>query len=538
LALVALLAAAIPAAASPGVSDRALAVAGRSAAPDLASELRLNPRARYEAILPSKRPKGDWGGPLCPPASELRALVDDYLSTSNPAFPGLGPTVPGLSVSWSSDDCGTFTYAAGLRSIEEGKPLTPATLMGIASMTKLVISALTLKLDEAGAFGPKGLDTTVDRLLTRRQIAALTVGDDPSNPRCPGSALLLDRPALWLKGVFAFPETAFSCPDLSQVTLRRLLVGNHGMYDYLNEVLLPSGNSQYGEALFFELFRALGLDPMPPVSSTDGFDYLEAFGLKRNDDAVIGGDLASRDFEVSFGNTGYQLLGVILEEQTGRSLDKLIRDLIVKPLGIDKMTVYVSPAERRRLIADGYDVVTGDPAFEESGVYALVGFNGHTAVNTLSYGLGLPANLTTAGGAGGLIANMQSYRAFLDAFVNGDLLGPSAKAELERSYVLHPDVSTPEQAIYTGFGLFKASIRGFPGLPDFDLLEHGGSLPGVLCENAVLIRTEPGVAPATGAMCINARENAYPDPRELWLEFIRRIPTASVPAAQPSSGRG
>ena len=497
----------------------------RAADPAPVAELSLNPHPRYRARLDGKQ-RGRWGGSLCPRASELRALVDDYLSTPHPSFPGRGPTIPGLSVSWSSDDCGTFTYAAGLRDVEAGKPMTPATLMGIASMTKLVISALTLKLHETGTLGPNGLDTTVDRLLSPERIAALTVGDEPSTPRCPGSALLFDRAS----GVYT--ETPFSCPDLSEVTLRHLLVGNHGMYDFWNEVLLPSGNTQYGEGLLFELLEALGQEPMPPVSSTNGFDYLKAFGLKRNAEAVIGGNLAFRDFEISFGNTGYQLLGVILEERTGRSLDELIRNVIVEPLGIDKMMLYVSPAKRRRLIADGYDIVTGDPAFEETGVYPLVELNGHSAVNTLSFGLGLPANITLAGGAGGLVATMRSYRAFLDAFLNGDLLGPSGKAELESSYVLHPDLSTPEQAILTGLGVFKASLRGFPGLPDFDLLEHGGSLPGVLCENAVIDPTAPGIAPTTGAMCINARENAYPDPRALWLELVRRIVTARAPAAR------
>ena len=73
----------------------------------------------------------------------MRSLVDAYLATPHPAFPGLGSTTPGLSASWSSSDCGTFTYAAGLRNVEENKPLTPASLMGLASMTKPIIAALT-----------------------------------------------------------------------------------------------------------------------------------------------------------------------------------------------------------------------------------------------------------------------------------------------------------------------------------------------------------------------------------------------------------
>src|SRR5688500_14530034 len=86
------------------------------------------------------RPEGNWGGTHCPTATEMRALVDSFLAAPNPNFPGLGSTIPGTSVAWSSSECGTFNYAAGLRNVENNKQLTPATPMGIASMTKPIIA--------------------------------------------------------------------------------------------------------------------------------------------------------------------------------------------------------------------------------------------------------------------------------------------------------------------------------------------------------------------------------------------------------------
>ena len=130
--------------------------------------------------------------------------------------------------------------------------------MGIASMTKPVIAAVTLKLNEAGVFGPEGLDTPVDRLLTPAQITDLTVGDDPANPRCPGFTFLFDREKWVFEGTFSFEWEHFSCPDLSQVTLRQLMTANHGMYDYWNEVLLPNGRSQYEDGFLSELFDFFG----------------------------------------------------------------------------------------------------------------------------------------------------------------------------------------------------------------------------------------------------------------------------------------
>ena len=456
------------------------------------SRLLLSPDGVVRARLArSSSPDSHWAGQTCSPTGALRSLVDDYLATPNPSFPGFGPTVPGLSVSWSSDDCGTFTYAAGLRDIEGGKGLTPATQMGIASMTKAVVAAVTLKLNETGVFGPAGLDTPVDRLLTPRQIAQVTVGDDPSEPRCPGATYLLNRATL------EFEWKAFSCPDFSQVTLRHLMLANHGMYDYLNEVLLPSGASQWQDAVFFELFRLLGLEPLSPPNSASAFEQLKAYGLKRNDDAVIGGNLALRDLEISFGNTGFQLLGVILEQQTGDSLDELIRELIVRPLAIDQMSVYADAAMQRPRPANGYEIFTGEPLIEQTGVYPTVEFNGHTAVNTLSLGSQLPANITTAGGAGGLVANLKSYRSFLDAMVNGDLLGPAAKEEFASSFLPLPDISTSQESWANGFGLANIGFRDIPGLPDFDLLYHPGRLPGILCENGVVRLVELEASPLT-----------------------------------------
>ena len=449
----------------------------------------------------------------CPSQTGMRNLIDDYLATPNPNFPDLGSTVSGLSVSIGSADCGTFTYAAGLRDVERNKLLKPKTLMGLASMSKAVIAAVALILSDRGEFGPSGLNTTVDRLLTADQIAQLTVGDDPAHPRCPGVT------PLWNRATGRYELQAFSCPDLSQVTLRNLMVSNHGMYDFVNEVLLPNGFFQYDDAIFFELFEFLGFDPVPPPNSTDGFEVLKAYGLKRSDDAVIGGNLFNRDMEISVGNTGFQLLGIILEKSTGQTLDRLIDRLIVRPLHIDDIRTYLEPAGNRSTVADGYWVFTDEPLIEETGIYPLVDLHGHTAVNTLSLGLGLPANINLAGGAGSLVANMPSYRTFFKALVSGGLLSPAAQEEFDGSYVEMPDVSGGGVTISNGLGVVNLRFRGVPGLPDFDAFEHYGFLPGVRCFQVVLVRVEPPTGPAAGAMCLNSTGWTYPDPFGLWMEF-------------------
>lgn len=479
-----------------------------------------NPDAKKLAELKGfPGPEGNWEGPLCPSTAEMRALVDSFLATPNPNFPGLGSTVPGMSVSWSSPDCGTFNYAAGLQYVENQKRLTPATLMGLASMTKPIMAAITLMLDEKGAFGPDGLDTPVGHLLTHDQMIALTVGEDPLHPRCPGVTYLFNR------DTFNFEPTYYSCPDLSRISLRDLMRANHGMYDFLNEVLLPDGNWQYDESVFFDLYQLLGIDAVAPANSTNGFDYMRSYGLKAVDSAVIGG-IRGRDFEISFGNTGFQVLGIILENRSGKSLDELVQTMIVKPLGLDPIKLYVDANKQANLIADNYDIYTGEPLIEQTGLYPIANLNGHTAVNTRSLGLGIPGNINLAGGAGALIANPKSYRAFLDAFVNGGLLGPKAQKELDESYLLIPDYSFPEGTTANGFGLIKSELRGYPGIGDVDVYNHNGALPGILCEDAVLRAPGSKRTWATGVICQNSRINAYPDQGDLFVEFIGRFVAA------------
>lgn len=471
---------------------------------------------RLSELKQLHQPEGSWGGAPCPGPNELRSLVDTFLSIPNPRFPGRGSTIPGVSVSWNFQGCGTFSYAAGLRNIENNQRLTPATPMGIASMTKPIIAALTLKLSEEGAFGPNGLDTTVDQLLSPDQVLALTVGNDALQPRCPGITYLRNRDTL------RYELKSFSCPDLSRISLRDLMRANHGMYDFINEVLLPNRHLQYGDGLFFDLYALLGLDPFPPVSSRNGFDYLKAYGLKTSNSATVGGN-SVKDFERSFGNTGFQLLGIILESRTGKTLDELIQTMIVEPLGLDPINLYVDSNKRQNLIADGYDVYTDEPLIEQTGVYSLVNLNGHTAVNTLSLGLGHPGNVNLAGGAAGLIANPKSYRAFLDALANGALLGPVAKEELDHSYVLIPEYSNDVVSIFNGFGLVKTQLRGFPGLGDIDFYDHNGVLNGVLCQNAIVRAPESQRTLATGVICQNSLGNAYPDQFDLLLEFLNKV---------------
>lgn len=444
-----------------------------------------------------------WGGPGCPAVGNLRAIIDTYLATRDPFISGGGPNIPGASLALSRIGCGTFSYAAGWSNIEQAELLTPATRMQIASMTKAIVAAVALQLSESGAFGTQGLGTTVDSLLTPSQIQSLTVGDDPLHPRCPGFTYLFNR------DTGQYEWTAFSCPDLSRVTLRDLMRSNHGMYDFFNEVLLPDGASQPSEAIFFDLYQYLGRNPVRPPNPGNGFDVLKSYGLKQNNSAAIGG-VNRRDFEVSLGNTGFQLLAIILEQRTGETLDALIGRLVVQPLGLDSIEMYLDPGRQRSETADGYVVVDGTSPIhgvtvEQTGVYPIVYFHGNTEVNTLSLGLGKPGNFNTGGGSGGLIANPDSYRRFLEAFVDGGLLGPGAQQELKNSFVPLSWLTAPQVTYFTGFGLLKNEVRNRPGSPDRDAYWHNGSIVGAMCDDTLVNAPDTSNLLFTFVVCQNVR---------------------------------
>jgi hypothetical protein len=117
---------------------------------------------------------------------------------------------------------------------------------------------------------------------------------------------------------------------------------------------------------------------------------------------------------------------------------------------------------------------------------------------------------------------------FLDAFVNGGLLGANAQTELNNSFLFLPDLSDPPVVTnFNGFGLFKQVIRDFPGIRDLDFYTHNGNLPGARCENAVVRRPDPNIAPVTGTFCKNSTGLTFPVMQDLLFAFIDMITNAN-----------
>jgi CubicO group peptidase (beta-lactamase class C family) len=367
-----------------------------------------------------------------------------------------------------------FVYSVGLAEVESGTPLTPDTRMHIGSLTKLITAALTLLLDDRGELGPDGLDTPVDRLLSATEIQRLTLGDDPYQANCPATILAFSRPS-----GFPMPTEAL-CPDFSRITVRHLLNGNHGLWDPFFEVdrsfnLFPDSV----DFMFGSLFEAAGVPHSPlPRTVEDDLSLLAAMGVLANPEAAIGGR-RFQDFEPSFGNAGYQILGIIVDRLARRpdppplrvrSYHHLARLDIANRLRIEPFFLLdeVPGPDLDRLVAGEYSVTTGGDqvnfpvAFGEDlfGVYPTVEIAGNPAVNLYELDSFLATN--GGGGAGAGVAEPRSYLEFFEALITGGLLPPSAQAKFDSGFVeleeVPPSLDPPE-GLSHGFGVFRYRTR-------------------------------------------------------------------------------
>ena len=390
-----------------------------------------------------------WHGSECPSLSELRAAVDDAWAAT-PAgdlFDDRGSGAPGYSVAVSRRGCGRFRYAVGVRDVTAGTAMTRHTPQHLGSLTKVLTAALVLRLDAAGSFGPNGLQTSVDRLLPPDDLANLTLGETPDQPLCPAQILTADRLTGEPRSVTA------DCPDFSRITLRHLLDGNHGLLDFLNEVDRDhNGVLDSDQIALGSLFEVLGIPALPLSPEIDSaFELLSTLGLLADPSATPGGTSLA-DFEPSFGNTGYTLLGVVAERVTGRPLGALLRSTVAAPLGL-RLRLLTQPPNPRGPVAHQYLVTSGAAGVglpeDLLGVYPQVEIAGHPAIDV--YDLDSFVITQGAGGGGAAAMSPGDYLRFFEALVGGRLLEPSAQALFEGDFVRPDELPGVEH----GFGVFR-----------------------------------------------------------------------------------
>ena len=205
-------------------------------------------------------------------------------------------------------------------------------------------------------------------------------------------------------------------PNGDEITIRQLLNMTAGIYSYINDPVIAVDYDR---------------DPLLPFIPEQAVAIVRAHG--------------EADFppgtRSQYSDTNYILLGLIIEQVTGRSVAAEIAERIIVPLGLTQTSFAATP-EMPDPYAHGYAVDhVGAPLRDVT-----------------------RSNPDVAWAAGAMISTMDDLRVWVDALVAGSLLSPSLQAE---RLAIEEWRSEP---VRVGYGLGILEIGG--------LLGHNGGIMG------------------------------------------------------------
>lgn len=297
--------------------------------------------------------------------------------------------LPGATAAYVLPEGTVGIAATGAADVEAGIPMAKQSRMLAASIGKSFVGATTIALAREGVLD---LDVPISRWL----------GDRP-----------------WFSRL----------PNHTTITLRHLLTHSSGLPDHVH---LPSFAAEVARR-----WQGNG-NPFTP-------DELIGFVLDRPPLFEAGKGWAYTD-------TGYILVGLVIEQFTGRSYYAEIDERFLSPLGL----TLTAPADSRALpgLAAGY--MAEDNAF------------------------GFPRKTTTAKGelawhpgfewtGGGLVSNSRDLALWGSALFGGRAMPGSYLDEMLKSVPISPD--TPDIRYGAGVGVYRNSPFG-------PVYGHGGWIPG------------------------------------------------------------
>jgi D-alanyl-D-alanine carboxypeptidase len=275
--------------------------------------------------------------------------------------------IPGVVLTVEQGGESVFSGAAGVANLETQTPLTIADRFRIYSITKTFVATVVLQLVDEGVLT---LDDTVTQWL-----------DDPAVGKIP---------------------------NIETVTIRQLLTHTSGIYDYLDEADSPF----YDDAFFA---------PDADWSRVWTVPELLVYAAAENHDPYF-----APGEGVHYSNTGYLLLGMIVEQATGNAFADELSTRILTPLSLQDTALEMDAALPDDVV-DAYHVIEGE----------LVNV---TAVN-----------LTYAGTAGGMVSTTADLLRFANAVFSGELLSP---ASFDEMFTFHPDPGQGVEGFAWGMGVY------------------------------------------------------------------------------------
>jgi D-alanyl-D-alanine carboxypeptidase len=281
--------------------------------------------------------------------------------------------VPGATEAVITPNGFTWEGASGLANVTTQTPTKPQDIFNIASITKSFTAATVLKLAESGKLS---LDDTLGQ---------------------------------WL------PEIAANIPNSQSVTVRQLLNGTSGIFDYAGS---PQLNSDATADFLSGAKRKWSRKDLV------AYTYGEPRFSGRSSSATW-----------TYPNTGIILAHLIIEKATGMTFTQALRVQVLKPLGLNSTFSPDEPIVGNQ--ARGYDGILGDV--------------------TISF------NQSVTGGD--LFSNARDVTRFSHALFGGELLQASSQKEL----LTFVDEGIPYEGLQFGLGVVNYGDNVYG---------KGGQIPG------------------------------------------------------------
>lgn len=320
-------------------------------------------------------------------AAKLDDLLKQMITTAGTAAAGI-PPAPGF-VLWVETPTGAYWRAVGVADVTSCEPLQPTAPFQIGSNTKMMTAMIIFQLQEEGV---------------------LSIADPISD---------------WL------PTIAAQLPYGDDITIAQLLTHTSGLWDYVD------GTPGEQDGLFWA-----GLAD-PRISTRDFYpveliDYAIANGTP-NYAPGTPGSFIDPTGGWQYTNTGYVLLGMIIELATGQSLEDNYRSRVWSEAGMTQTYLQTStptPAERAQL-PHGYLT----PPFEQ---------------DTSEF------NLSQAWAAGAVVSTPPDMARFVQRLFEDDFFTQSGT--LSQMLTPSPNTTGWTADYFYGYGVFvKAGLLGHGG---------------------------------------------------------------------------
>ena len=277
---------------------------------------------------------------------------------------GLDRGLPGVALRVERGNEVVFDGAAGFASREQQTPVAPTDRFGVGSVTKTFTAILVLQLVDEEVLT---LDDTVTQWL-----------DDPVVARIP---------------------------NVDRITLRQLLTHTSGIYDVFDDDSPFWQDAYLGEGADWTRVWT----PLEVLAYADGAKHAPYFAPGEG---------------IHYSNTGYILLGLILEQATGQEYAERLHARILDPLGLaDTFFASTEPVPGGKV--DAYQLIDGE------------------LVNVSAIDLSSP------GTAGGMVSTTRDLARFAEALFGGKLLRP---ATLEEMVTFIP---SGRPGLEVGMGVFR-----------------------------------------------------------------------------------